>query len=112
MNYFGGERGQRLSGGQRQGLALARLVLRKPKFLFLDEPTNMMDQPMEAMVIDRLRNLSSTGIGIVISTHRHSLAEMADRFIVLERGRKVLDGPKGDVMAQLRSSARLKVEVQ
>lgn len=111
LNFFAGERGQRLSGGQRQGLALARLMLREPKLLFLDEPTNMMDQQMEAVVIQRLAEVAASGVAVVMSTHRHSLATQADRFIVLERGMKALDGPKADVMAQLKSGATVKVEV-
>lgn len=109
--FFVGERGQRLSGGQRQGLSLARLLLREPKFLFLDEPTNMMDQHMEAVVVQRLAEIAQSGIAVMISTHRHSLATTADRFIVLERGMKVLDGPQKDVMARLRAAAPVKVEV-
>jgi ATP-binding cassette subfamily C protein LapB len=98
-----GERGNRLSGGQRQGVALARLVLRRTPVLFLDEPTNAMDQQMEATVTARLRALGDEGVGMILCTHRQSLAQVADRFIVLDQGRKVLDGPREQIMTRLAS---------
>ncbi|WP_209080825.1 type I secretion system permease/ATPase [Shimia sp. R9_3] len=101
LEYFAGERGERLSGGQRQALSLARLLLRRPKFIFLDEPTNAMDHQSEALAIERLRLLQKEGVGMILSTHRMSLAALADRFIVIEQGRKVLDGPRAEVMHQL-----------
>lgn len=105
LDFFIGERGQRLSGGQRQGLALARLLLRRPRLLFLDEPTNAMDQRMETLVTDRLRALGrDSGTGLILCTHRNSLAAIADRFVVMDRGRIVLDGAPSDVMGRLREA--------
>lgn len=98
-----GEKGSRLSGGQKQGMALARLLLRKPRVLFLDEPTNSMDQQMESAVIERLQTLDNGETTLIFCTHRMSLANMAARFIVLDRGRKMLDGPKQEVLDQLRA---------
>lgn len=97
------ERGNRLSGGQRQGIALARLLLRKPRWLVLDEPTNAMDQAMEARISARLNELarSEPGTGMVLCTHRHSLATIAARFIVLQNGRIARDGPRESVMQSL-----------
>ena len=105
LNFFAGEQGERLSGGQRQALALARVLLRQPKFLFLDEPTNAMDHQTEALVIDRLRELQKAGTGMILSTHRMSLADIAPRFIVIEKGQKVMDGPKSEVIARLSQKA-------
>ncbi len=101
LDYFVGEQGNRLSGGQRQGVSLARLLLRAPKMLFLDEPTNAMDQTMEALVVARLQELNRLGTGIIICTHRQSLAGIAERLIVVDQGRAVLDGPPLEVLAQL-----------
>lgn len=103
-----GERGARLSGGQRQGLALARLLLRETPVLCLDEPTNAMDQQMEAHVTAQLANMAAAGRTILIITHRDSLARIAPRLIVLEQGRKVLDGPRAQVITQLQAAARQK----
>ncbi|MDW3181611.1 type I secretion system permease/ATPase [Roseobacter sp.] len=103
LDMFIGEQGKHLSGGQKQGVALARLLLRRPKTLFLDEPTNAMDQRMQTLIIDRLAELNKTGVGMVICTHRQSLAAMAERLIVMDQGRTVLDGPRADVLDKLRA---------
>jgi len=104
LDLYLGEKGNRLSGGQRQGVALARLLLRRPRVLFLDEPTNAMDQQMEAAFIERTHALKADVPTLILCTHRMSLAATADRFVVLDRGRKVLDGPKAEVMAALRDA--------
>ena len=104
LNFFIGEKGERLSGGQRQALSLARLILRRPKFLFLDEPTNAMDHETEKLVNDRLKVLASEGVGMVLSTHRMSLAAIAERFVVLEKGQVVMNGPREVIMERLVSA--------
>lgn len=111
LNFFIGERGERLSGGQRQALSLARLLLRRPRFLFLDEPTNAMDHQTEAVVIERLGVLQNEGVGMILSTHRMSLAAIAERYVVLERGRVALNGPKEAVMRKLTGNVLLTPEV-
>jgi len=105
LDHFIGERGQALSGGQRQGLALARLILRRPRLLFLDEPTNAMDREMETRVSARLAALAQAGTGLILCTHRPALAGIAGRMIVLDAGRKVLDGAADEVLAKLRTAA-------
>mgnify|MGYP001824743895 CR=1 FL=1 len=104
-NFFVGERGERLSGGQRQSISLARLLLRRPSFMFLDEPTNAMDHQTEAVVIERLQRLQREGVGMVLSTHRMSLAAIAERFVVLEKGQVAMNGPREHVMRQLTGAA-------
>lgn len=108
LNQFIGEQGNRLSGGQRQGLAIARMVLKRPKLAFLDEPTSAMDQQMETTITTRLSELAREGMGLILCTHRQSLAGIAGRIVVMDKGQKVLDGPRDEVAAQLRqlSAAR------
>ena len=101
LDYYAGEKGERLSGGQRQAISLARLLIRRPKFLFLDEPTNAMDHEAEARTIDRLRTVQASGVGMILSTHRLSLAAIAERYVVIESGRIVMDGPRDAVIRQL-----------
>jgi len=110
LDLFIGEKGNRLSGGQRQGVALARLLLRKPRVLFLDEPTNAMDQQMEAAFIQRIASLKAELSTLILCTHRMSLAATAERFVVLDQGRKVLDGPKEEVMNTLRAAQSRRLE--
>ncbi len=101
LDTFVGERGMRLSGGQRQGLALARLILRAPKLLILDEPSSAMDQRMEADIARHLTALNAAGTGLILCTHRPSLAAIAKRIVVIDEGRVVLDGSAKDVLARL-----------
>lgn len=105
LNFFIGERGERLSGGQRQAISIARLLLRKPKLLFLDEPTNAMDHQTESVVIERLKKFRSNDSSMVLCTHRMSLASIADRFIVLEQGQIAMNGPRDVVMEALSRTA-------
>jgi ATP-binding cassette subfamily C protein LapB len=89
-------------------LAIARLVLRNPRLAFLDEPTSAMDQQMEGIITARLGELAREGMGLVLCTHRQSLANIATRIVVMEKGQKVLDGPRADVAAQLQQIAAAK----
>ncbi|WP_420464450.1 type I secretion system permease/ATPase [Panacagrimonas sp.] len=97
-----GERGETLSGGQRQGIGLARAVLGEPPILLLDEPTGSMDHSTEEAVRQRLGKFVP-GRTVVIVTHRTALLELVDRLIVIDSGRIVADGPKDRVVAALRS---------
>lgn len=107
LGQFVGEKGNRLSGGQRQSIALARLLLRKPKILFLDEPTNAMDHTTQAIVIQRLAELAKDNVSMVISTHRYSLAQIASKILVMDKGRKLMEGPAKAVLAKITSSNTL-----
>lgn len=97
-----GERGDGLSGGQRQAVALARALLKRPNMLVLDEPTSSMDTSSEKHVIDTLPNYLRDKT-IVLITHRVSLLHLVDRLIVLDQGRVVADGPRQDVLESLAS---------
>lgn len=96
-----GERGESLSGGQRQGVAIARAVLHDPPILLLDEPTAAMDHSSESAVKNRLASFVSDKTLLVVS-HRTSLLEMVDRLIVLDAGHVMADGPRDQVVAALR----------
>ena len=96
-----GERGESLSGGQRQGVAIARAVLHDPPILLLDEPTAAMDHSSEAAVKNRLANFAR-GKTLLVVSHRTSLLEMVERLIVLDAGQVVADGPRDQVVAALR----------
>lgn len=96
-----GERGESLSGGQRQGVAIARAVINDPPIMLLDEPTSSMDFSSEDDIKRRLTEFSKEKTVILIS-HRTSLLELADRIIVMDGGRIVADGPKEQVVTALR----------
>jgi ABC-type multidrug transport system fused ATPase/permease subunit len=87
-----GERGLRLSGGQRQLIAIARAILRDAPILLLDEATSSLDPHFESLVQDALRTLTAGRTTLVIA-HQIKTAESADRIAVLERGRIVAAGP-------------------
>ena len=97
-----GERGDSLSGGQRQGVAIARAVLLDPPILLLDEPTSSMDFTSEAQFKERLRQFAAHKT-VLIVTHRTSLLDLASRIIVVDNGRIVADGPKEQVVEALQS---------
>lgn len=96
-----GERGESLSGGQRQGVAIARAVINDPSILLLDEPTASMDHSSEEDVKKRLRDFMP-GKTVILISHRTSLLELVDRIIVMDAGRIVADGPKEQVVQALR----------
>lgn len=98
-----GERGEGLSGGQRQQVCLARALVGDPPVLLLDEPTSAMDSTSERAVIEQLR-AATAGRTLLLVTHRPSLLALADRVIVLDRGRIVADGPREEVMRPRRPS--------
>ncbi|WP_353091739.1 type I secretion system permease/ATPase [Methylibium sp.] len=95
-----GERGESLSGGQRQSVGLARAVLHNAPILLLDEPTSAMDFATEAHVTARLAAIARNKT-VVLVTHRTSLLPMATRLIVIDQGRVVADGPREQIMQAL-----------
>ncbi|GAB1369482.1 type I secretion system permease/ATPase [Azonexus hydrophilus] len=97
-----GERGESLSGGQRQGVAIARAFLMDPPILLLDEPTSAMDFSSEQQFKDRLRKIAAHKT-VLIVTHRNSLLELATRIIVVDDGKVVADGPRDQVIQALQS---------
>ncbi|SDX00202.1 ATP-binding cassette, subfamily C, LapB [Ruegeria halocynthiae] len=99
------ERGEGLSGGQRQAIALARALIGRPPVLLLDEPTSAMDVKSEAEVIGRLKE-ATPDTTMVIVTHRTSLLELVDRVIVIEDGKVAMDGAKSILTQHVRNTGR------
>ena len=87
------ERGEGLSGGQKQAITLARALLGRRPIMLMDEPTSSMDVQNEAEVITRLKTELADRT-VVIVTHRTSLLDLVDRVIVIDQGRVAADGPK------------------
>jgi ATP-binding cassette subfamily C protein LapB len=98
-----GERGEHLSGGQRQAIAIARALLLDPPVLMLDEPSNSMDNSTEAVLKRQLVDYAKNKTLILI-THRSSLLDLVNRLIVIDGGRVIADGPKAQVLEALRQN--------
>jgi ATP-binding cassette subfamily C protein LapB len=95
-----GERGEGLSGGQRQSVAIARALLLDPAILMLDEPSNALDNRSEEAFRTRLA-ATLEGHTLILVTHRASLLNLVDRLIVMDNGRIIADGPKEQVLEAL-----------
>ncbi|PWW04138.1 ATP-binding cassette subfamily C protein LapB [Hoeflea marina] len=100
-----GENGCNLSSGQKQSVAIARLLLCKPKIVFLDEPSGAMDLASERQLIQSLRDVFDRETTVIISTHRHSMLELVERLIVIDNGRVIADGPRDRVIQALQQKA-------
>ncbi len=97
-----GERGEALSGGQRQSIAIARALLLDPPILVFDEPTSAMDNGAESRFMQRIAR-ELPGKTLLLVTHRASLLALVERLIVMDNGRIVADGPKDKVLKALAS---------
>lgn len=97
-----GPHGERLSGGERQAVALARAMMGNPQMLLLDEPTAAMDNTSEQQIIGALRTWL-TGRTLIVSTHRAAMLDLVDRVILMHDGKIVADGPKETVLRQLQT---------
>ena len=91
-----GNRGQNLSGGQRQKMALVRALLRKPQLLIMDEPTSALDPESEQTIVEFLRRMRGK-ITILLVSHRLSLAQNSDLIYVMEGGRLVSRGTFSEI---------------
>ncbi|WP_340123638.1 type I secretion system permease/ATPase [Methylobacter svalbardensis] len=97
-----GERGETLSGGQRQGVGIARAMINNPAIILLDEPTSAMDHSGEELVKNHLIE-ASDGKTLMVITHRSSLFDLVNRIIVIDVGKVVADGNKEQVIEALRT---------
>lgn len=91
------DRGEGLSGGQRQSISLARALVGKPPILIFDEPTSSMDPNSEMQLIERLKDEIADRTFILVS-HRMNLLKLVDRVIVLDNGQMTHDGPRDRVL--------------
>jgi ATP-binding cassette subfamily C protein LapB len=97
-----GERGDALSGGQRQSIAIARALLYDPPILVMDEPTASMDPASEQRLLRRLSVLCQ-GKTTILITHKSTMLVMVEKLILMDRGRIVAFGPKDEVIRKLQS---------
>jgi ATP-binding cassette subfamily C protein LapB len=103
-----GERGSKLSGGQKQAIAIARALIHSPNILILDEPTNSMDNSSEDFLRKQLNEYCKDRT-LVLVTHKMSLLSLVERIIVMDGGRVVADGPK-DVVLDALKQGRLHIQ--
>ena len=93
FNTYLGEKGAALSGGQQQRIALARAFYRNPEILILDEATSSLDSMSETFVRNALEIFRKTNKTVIVIAHRLSTISLAQRIVVLEKGKIVQDGP-------------------
>ncbi|MDO5073415.1 MAG: type I secretion system permease/ATPase [Neisseria animaloris] len=106
-----GEDGLGLSGGQKQIIALARMTLRNPKVVLLDEPTTGLDQATERMALNAVAQWSKDRT-LVVVTHRPQVLQIVNRIIVMDNGKVVMDGPRDLVLQKLMQNESNKEEKQ
>ncbi len=97
------EGGGGLSGGQRQLVNLTRVLLRSPKIWLLDEPTSALDRALELQTIDMLKQKIKPTDTLVLVTHKMEMLSLVDRLLVVTGGRVAKDGPRDEVLSQLRA---------
>ena len=94
------DRGEGLSGGQRQSIAIARALAGSPPVVLFDEPSSAMDQQTESALLDRLER-ELEGRTFVVITHRTPFLKLVNRVIIVDRGKIVADGPRDQILAKL-----------
>lgn len=100
------EGGRGLSGGQRTLTGLTRLLLAKPDFLLLDEPTANLDDAIESAALSAIASRLGAQSTLVVVTHKMRLLSLVNRVIVMLDGQIVLDGPTGEVLQRLQQGPR------
>ncbi len=106
-----GPRGSFLSGGERQAVALARVLAMNPSALLLDEPTASMDNTLEAQLIENLSEYLG-GRTLIVATHRAALLSLVDRVIWLDQGKVMADGPREEILARIHGGGSAKSQAR
>jgi ATP-binding cassette subfamily C protein LapB len=101
------ERGENLSGGQRQNIALARAILLDPPIILLDEPSSSMDNTSEVQIRKKLKEFCKNKT-VILVTHKSSMLDLVDRLIVMDHGKIVADGAKQQIHEALKQG-KLKI---
>jgi len=94
------DRGEGLSGGQRQSIAIARALAGRPPIVLMDEPSSAMDAQTEGGLIQRLQE-ELKGRTLILITHRPPLLQLVQRIILMDHGKIVSDGPRDSVLKQI-----------
>lgn len=97
-----GERGENLSGGQRQAVAIARALLYDPPIILLDEPTASIDPGSERRLYEHMREIAK-GKTIVLITHKSAVLGLVDKLVLMDRGRIVAMGPRDEILYKLQT---------
>lgn len=101
-----------LSGGQKQRVAIAGVMVMRPQYIVMDEPTSLLDPEGRAEVIrSALRLVREEGLGVILITHFMHEAVQADRVVVMDSGRVVLEGTPREVFSQVEPLRRLHLDV-
>jgi ABC-2 type transport system ATP-binding protein len=106
-----GQRTEKLSGGQKQRLSIACSLVHDPELLFLDEPTGALDPQARRNLWDLLRQISSSGRTVVLTTHHMDEAEsLCDRVAIMDHGKILKAGPPAALVRELDQPLRISVE--
>jgi ATP-binding cassette, subfamily C, bacterial LapB len=100
------EGGKGLSGGQKQLVGLARMLIARPKVLILDEPTASMDNEIEAYVLRHVFEELSKDTTVVMATHKPAVLRYVSRIVVVANGKIAMEGPRDEVIARLQAGQK------
>lgn len=101
-----------LSGGQKQRIAIAGILAMKPKCIIFDEPTAMLDPSGRKEVLDTIIDLNKNyGITVILITHYMDEAAKADRIVVMDKGKLILDGKPRDVFSNVEKMKNIGLDV-
>jgi ATP-binding cassette subfamily C protein LapB len=98
------EGGESVSGGQKQLIALTRMVISNKRIILLDEPTASMDEGTERQIIGMLKNKLEANQTMIVVTHKPIVLNMVDRIIILTPKGIVMDGPRDEVLQKIAAS--------